>query len=489
MISRRIPACLVICLIAEVLAWGRKPGDPIKPGYNLYSREQDIQIGRVQAAQVRLHYPEVRDEFLETYIRRVGERLANTPEARESAFPFQFTLLQVPMVNAFALPGGPMFVFTGLVNSTENEAQLAGVMAHEMSHVILRHGTHELSKAKATGFAASLGAALGAAAAGSNAGVGQLSRMGAGLGENSAILHFSREAESEADLLGAHLMAEAGYDPMEMARFFQKLAETGNSGLQFFSDHPNPDNRERTIEVEIGGLPVRQYGFETGDFKPVKQAVAMLPPVRGPVTAGGALPGGARQPLPPQVEPSGQWKQAQAQTFLIAFPANWQAYGNAGAKSVLIAPPGGVAKVASGALDLGIGVVLNYYQPESKQLGLGTATLSLIAHLHEQDPTIQLASAQQQRVRVDGSEGLISPLQATSKTLGVESNVLLTVTRPEGLFYALAIAPQRMFPQLQQTFNQIMNSIRFGMAATPGAAPVPATPSAPNPATPTPNPQ
>jgi beta-barrel assembly-enhancing protease len=489
MISTRITASIALCLIAAGLAWGRKPGDPIKPGYNLYSREQDIQIGRVQVAQVRLHYQEVRDEFLETYIRRVGERLANTPEARESAFPFQFTLLHVPVVNAFALPGGPMFVFTGLVSSTENEAQLAGVMAHEMSHVILRHGTHELSKAKATGFVASLGAALGAAAAGSNAGVGQLSRMGAGLGENSMILHFSREAESEADLLGTHLMAEAGYDPMEMARFFEKLAATGNSGLQFFSDHPNPDNRERAIEVEIGGLPGRQYGYETGDFTPVKQAVAMLPPVRGPVTAGGALPGGSRQPLPPQVEPSGQWKPAHAQSFLVNFPANWQAYGNAAANAVLIAPSGGVTKMANGALDLGIGIVLNYYQPESKQLGLGTGTLSLVAHLHEQDSTIQLASAQQRRVRVDGSEGLINVLQATSKTLGVETNELLTVTRPEGLFYALAIAPQRMFPQLQQTFNQIMSSIRFGTAPVSGTPPPPNPATSTPPAAPTPNPQ
>jgi beta-barrel assembly-enhancing protease len=462
MIGKRIIAIVVWSLAAQALSWGRQPGDPLKPGYNLYSPQQDIQLGQIQAAQVRLHYAEVGDEFLQTYIRRIGERLANTPEARQSAFPFQFTLLNVPTVNAFALPGGPMFVFTGLVQSTENEAELAGVMAHEMSHVILRHGTHEASKAKAAGWAAALGAALGSAAVGNQAGLTQLTRMGVGLGENSVILHFSREAESEADLLGTHLMAECGYNPMELARFFEKLGAMGNPGLQFFSDHPNPDNRERAIEEEIGGLPVRQYGYETGDFTRARQAVSALPPV-------GPGPANSRTPLPPGVAPSAVWKQARAKTFLLALPGNWQALSDASAASLIIAPAGGVMKTAGGAVDLGIGVVFSYFQPESQQISLRTATLSLVAHLHDQDSTIQLASTEQRPARVDGSEGLISFLEAKSSSLGVESNVLLTVTRPEGIFYALAIAPQRNFVQLQPTFTQILNSIHFD--ATPVATP------------------
>jgi beta-barrel assembly-enhancing protease len=454
MSRHRFAACIGICVVAAGLLWARKPGDPFKPGYNLFSRQQDIQLGQIQAAQVKLHFQEVRDEFLQSYIRRIGERLANTPEAREGAFPFQFTLLNVPMVNAFALPGGPMFVFTGLVKSTANEAQLAGVMAHEMSHVILRHGTHELSKTKASGFAAGLAAALGSAVLGNQSGLSQLTRMGVGLGENSVVLHFSREAESEADLLGTHLMAEAGYDPIQMARFFETLGSLGNTGLQFFSDHPNPDNRERAIEEEIGGLPPRQYGYETGDFERAKMEVNQLPPAgRGPAVSG--------PPLPPQVAPSGGWKQAHLKSFLVALPANWTAYGAQESNSLLIAPMGGVSKMSNGALDLTLGMMLAYFQPESKEMSLGTATLSLVAHLHAQDPTIQLASPQQRNVKVNGSEGLVSVLQAKSASVGPETNVLLTVVRPEGIFYALSIAPQRNFPQLQQTFDQIMSSIRF----------------------------
>jgi hypothetical protein len=140
----------------------------------------------------------------------------------------------------------------------------------------------------------------------------------------------------------------------------------------------------------------------------------------------------------------------------------------------MVAPSGGATKTANGAIDLGIGVMLSYYQPEKKEMGLGTATLSLVAHLNSQDPSIQLASPEQRSVTVDGSPGRVSLLRATSSSMGQETNILLTVTRPEGIFYALSIAPVRSFPQLQRTFDQIMTSIRFARPVpnpTSGAAP------------------
>jgi hypothetical protein len=174
------------------------------------------------------------------------------------------------------------------------------------------------------------------------------------------------------------------------------------------------------------------------------------------------------------VEPSGAWKQARANSFLVAFPDNWQAYGGAASDSLMVAPAGGATKTANGAIDLGIGVMLSYYQPERKGMPLGTATLSLVAYLSSHDPSIQLASPEQRNVTVDGSPGRVSVLRATSLSLGPETNILLTVTRPEGIFYALAIAPVRAFPPLERTFNQIMSSIRFGQGVSnplPDAAP------------------
>jgi beta-barrel assembly-enhancing protease len=176
-------------------------------------------------------------------------------------------------VNAFALPGGPMFIFTGLLRHVDNEAQLAAVMAHEMSHVVMRHGTHEASKAKMI----ALPALLAGAALGNQSLLTKLTAMGA----NSFILKFSRDAESEADALGAHLMADAGYDPTEMARFFEKLQASGGQGnsrlAQFLSDHPNPGNRSRAIEREAQTIPRGRYGFETGGFPRMRADVASLP--------------------------------------------------------------------------------------------------------------------------------------------------------------------------------------------------------------------
>ncbi|MBV9507596.1 MAG: M48 family metalloprotease [Acidobacteriia bacterium] len=453
--GQRLRRVVLATVLAACFVWARKPGDPFKPGYNVYSRQQDIQLGQAAAAQVRAKYPEVADAFLRDYIRRVGERLANTQEARLSQFQFQFALLNEPIVNAFALPGGPMFVFTGLVKATDNEAELAGVMAHEMSHVILRHGTHEASKAKTVSWTTRLGAALAAAALGNAAGAAQLATMGVGLGQNSLILHFSREAETEADLLGSHLMAESGYDPLEMAHFFKKLGMMHSAGLQFFSDHPNPGNREHAIEEEVRGLPQRTYGYETGLFERAKVELAGLPPV-GPGSAGTTT-----TPLPPQVEPSGAWKEAQVKPYRVQYPANWTAYVNSGTSIIVIAPAGGAATLPNGQINLSLGSMLGYFQPDSKQMSLGTATLNLVNHLHNQDSSLQMTSTEQHAVKVDGSDGLVSVLQARSPSLGPETYVLLTVARPQGLFFALSMAPVGNFAQLQKPFDQILQSIRF----------------------------
>jgi beta-barrel assembly-enhancing protease len=251
-----------------------------RPGFNLFSKQQDVQLGQESAAQVRRQMPLVRDPFLNDYVSRVGKRLASTPEARESGFPFSFEVVADPSINAFALPGGPMFINTGLLKAVDNEAELAGVMGHEMSHVILRHGTNQASKAQLIQLPAML-----ASQAGGGSMLGGLARVGIGLGANSVLLKFSRGAESQADLLGSHLMAESGYNPLELAHFFEKLNSQGSQRtLQFLSDHPNPGNRERAIEEEADRLPQKNYGYQTGEFQRMKEAVAGIhePPQRRP---------------------------------------------------------------------------------------------------------------------------------------------------------------------------------------------------------------
>jgi thiamine biosynthesis protein ThiS len=271
-----------------------------QPGFNLFSKQQDVQLGEESAAQVRKQMTVINDPVLTAYVNKVGKRLVASQEAQQSGFPFTFEVVADPSINAFALPGGHMFIHTGLLKSVDNEAQLAGVMGHEMSHVILRHGTNQASKANLI----ELPAALAAQMAGKGSLMGQLAQLGIGLGANSVLLKFSRNAESQADLMGSHLMAESGYDPMEMARFFNKLGGLSNSPgkgfagsvAQFMSDHPNPDNREQAIEREASLLPQQTYGYQTGDFKRMKEVVGKI-----------------HEPAPkqPQPQPTGQPRQQQ----------------------------------------------------------------------------------------------------------------------------------------------------------------------------------
>jgi len=268
---KRITVSAIVATFMAAVLWAQGPTQ-FHPGFNLFSKEQDVQLGQENAAQVRKQLPVIKDPVLTDYVTQVGKRLMSAREAQESGFPFTFEVVADPSINAFALPGGPMFINTGLLKAVDNEAQLAGVMGHEMSHVILRHGTNQASKSKFI----ELPAILASQMAGESM-IGKLAQAGIGLGANSVLLKFSRSAESQADLMGSHLMAESGYDPMEMARFFEKLnAQGGGRTIQFLSDHPNPDNREKAIEEEVHRLPQQNYGYQSGAFQRMKQEVSKI---------------------------------------------------------------------------------------------------------------------------------------------------------------------------------------------------------------------
>jgi hypothetical protein len=447
MFPKRITAWIVAGAVCASMALARNPGEPPKPGFNLFSKQQDIQLGQEASQQVRQQYQVVQNEFLQGYLRRVGDRLAATPIARQGGFNFNFTLLNVPEVNAFALPGGPMFVYSGLVKTADNESQLAGVMAHEMSHVILRHGTHEATKANFI----QLPAMLAGAVVGNGSMLGQLAQLGIGLGANSVLLKFSRTAESEADALGAQMMAQAGYNPIEMARFFEKLQGSAR-GPQFLSDHPNPGNRMRAIQDEIRAMPQRSYSAETGDFQRAKQEIDRLPP---PAKRGNLR----SQATAPNENPSSSgWQQLRGQYFTVSHPGSWQVFGDRQSSMVTIAPRDGLVQAGNGT-QVGYGAILSYFTPEGRS-DLRSATDDLIHHLHAQNPSMQ-PTGNPRQVRVDNSSGLVTMMQSNSPYGGAETDALLTVGRPEGLFYMIFIAPSQNYSQLQSAFEQMLGSIRF----------------------------
>ncbi|HXG34025.1 MAG TPA: M48 family metallopeptidase [Bryobacteraceae bacterium] len=263
-------AVAVLCAVVLVVPAASQPRK-LQPGINLFSKEQDIQLGREAAREIEKQVRLVQDREIQEYVERLGRRLAARPEADK--YPYFFKVVDNREINAFALPGGPIYVHTGVVLAAENEAQLAGVIAHEISHVALRHGTNQVTKAHLV----RLPALLAGIAIGSESLLGQLGQLGVSIGANSLLLTFSRGAERDADLLGTRLMSGAGYNPIEMARFFEKL-ETGR-GLrapQFLSSHPNPGNRRRAVEQEIRYLPRREYQRDSEEFFRIRQLVEEL---------------------------------------------------------------------------------------------------------------------------------------------------------------------------------------------------------------------
>ncbi len=456
MFSRQMRIGISVLLLAGVAWAARQPGDPLRPGWNLFSKQDDIQVGQENAKQVLKQYEVVKDQFLQDYVQRMGQRLASTPEAKASGFQFTFTVLNVDQVNAFALPGGPMFIYTGLLKATDNEAELAGVMGHEMSHVILRHGTHEASKANVVQL---LAGGLGALIGGGDSMAGKLARAGLGLAGNSFILKFSRDAETEADALGAHLMAEAGYDPVQMARFFQKLNASGGQQLQILSDHPNPGNREVAIKAEMQTLPPHRYGFETGLFPRVKREVAALPPpVKKPAAAAPA-PGGS-VPVPGAGEPANGWMDYRGQGFTMKYPQTWQVFGQQNATDVTLAPKDGIVS-QNGATQIGFGVMAGQYVPQNGRSDLRNATADLVQKLRSENPNMSVAAGSQLFTMRVGLPAMTTTLRGTSPYGGGEIDTLVTVQRQQRLWYVVFIAPEKDQSRVEATFKEMLDSVTF----------------------------
>lgn len=447
----------LILLVLGTIAVAQGPRK-LKPGFNLFSKEQDVQLGKEAAAEIEKQVTVIDHPELNAFVRRIGEKLAATPEA--GGYPYTFKVVNDKSINAFALPGGPAYVHTGLLAAADNEAQVAGVVAHEIAHVALRHGTNQASKANLL----QLPAALAGAMAGKRGSMlGSLAQLGIGLGFNGVLLKFSRSAESDADLLGARMMAKVGYNPIEMSQFFEKLeAEGGNRGLQFFSSHPNPGNRRKAIENEIRYLPRAQY--TTGDassFTKVQKVVAGLPaaPVKQQAQQSQQGQQGAAQVPVPDIRPSSRLRQHRGSTYTLSYPDDWQVVSDQQSQGITVAPREGVVQSESGNA-IGAGAVVGFHAPAQRQANLRDETNDLVRQLVSSNPGMKVAGSRQ--IRVDNQPAYQVNLQSQSPYSGeTEIDTLVTVSRPEGLFYVVLIAPQSRLNSLSNAFTSMINSIRF----------------------------
>jgi len=361
-------------------------------------------------------------------------------------------------INAFALPGGPIYVNLGTIQAADNEAQLAGVIGHEIGHVVMRHSTNQVSKQQGIGILAGV---LGSRAGGGIG--GQLLQMGIGLGAGSVLMKFSRSAESQADLVGADLIHDAGYNPQAMVDFFHKLEEQGGSrGPQFFSDHPNPGNRATAVGKEVATLPKTTYQNDSAEFRRIKQKVAGMKAMSAEEAAayaknqqagGNAGTGstGGTVTKSNSVYPSSNMVTASTNTFSISRPDNWEVHTSQ--TGVAIAPAAGV----SGG-NIAYGVLIDNLQSNGGTLE--QMTEQLVKGIAQSNPgTQQLGSTE--AFKLKGQKALSTVLQGNSPVQGEkERDWLVTTLRSDGSLVQLVfVAPESDFKKLQPTFENMLRSL------------------------------
>jgi hypothetical protein len=436
----------------------------ITPPPNKYSIEQDVKLGQEAAAEARKEFPLMRDDAVTSYVQGLGRRLVDAipPELQQSAFHYTFDTINVREINAFALPGGPMFVNRGMLEAAATEGEVAGVMAHEISHVVLRHGTAQASKAGKYQAGQIAGAIFGAIIGGR---VGSVVAQTTQFGLGAAFMRFGREFEKQADLAGARIMSIAGYDPRDMANMFRTIEkEGGPSGPEWLSDHPNPGNRYEYIVKEAESLPVANPIRQSNGFDRVRAHLKTLP--RAPTTAEVAKrsredSGSARNDAPPsgRVEPPASRYQTynEGDIFQISVPSNWREL--TASNSVTFAPDGAYgtyrgANVFTHGVEVGVA--------RNAQRDLQRATDAFINSLMQSNPRLSQPSAYQ-NISLDGRRALQASLGNVSDVTGANEVIHLITTqmRDGNLLYAIAVAPQNQFDDYRPTFQRVLGSLRI----------------------------
>jgi Zn-dependent protease with chaperone function len=421
-----------------------------KAGYNFFSAQQDAQLGRENSAQLDKQLPLLNDPAAVNYLNNLGKKLAEATPNNRPEYAWRFRLVNSAEVNAFALPGGYIYVNRGVFDAAENEAQIAGVIAHESGHVVMRHGTHMASEA----LVAQGGMMIVASILGRGGSLAsQLAQMGLGFGVNSALLKNSRAAETQADEVGTYILYQAGYDPRGMVQFFQIIARKyPQRSLEFFSDHPNPENRIKNVDAEIAQLgPARPGKADSPDFQSAKRYLASLPappPQRG-------TPKSDVKDRPP-TPPSANLIPYDGRTFTLTYPDNWQVQRSE--DGVALFPSGGMVTGAEGETAQAYGAAVSLYSPQQASWGLVDGTQELLGNMQQSNP--QLHVLQQTGMNLRGNPAISTLLETDSPIEGQrETDHLVTVRRGDYIMAFIFIAPEADFKSYAPTFDRIVQSI------------------------------
>jgi len=423
----------------------------IRPGWNAFSPAQDIELGKKASTQVPRQFVLLNNKRVDQYLQRLGTRLA--AHAPGYKYPYQYRCINSETINAFALPGGFVYINRGVIENADDEAQLAAVMAHETSHVALRHGTSQATKA----YAAEAGISIVGALIGGNTATLLMGRLLGGVGIPIAFLKMSRTDESQADILGAQILHDAGYEPQAMADFYEKLGKLPQPA-EFFSDHPSPEHRIERIDQEVdrlNGAPANAT-HDSREFETIKRYVKSLPPPP-PKPAGLTADADAGGPA----IPSSEYASFSNSEVTLAYPDNWKPRAQYGGAS--FSPERGVINDTQGNAAVAYGVIVSVFAPRnisSSAPTLEQANKELIASLEQSNPKLSVMRAPESTTL--GEQAALSTyLQGDSPVGGAGAEWLVTTLRPNGLFYVICIALQKDYETYSSAFRAVVHSVRF----------------------------
>ncbi|MDQ4123937.1 MAG: M48 family metallopeptidase [Acidobacteriota bacterium] len=428
---------------------------------NKYKVEDDVKLGQQAAAEAERQFPILNDSYVTNYVQRIGDRLVDAipQEFDHPQFRYTFRVVNASDINAFALPGGPMYVNRGMITAARSEGEMAGVMAHEIAHVALRHGTAQATKQSGIGTQLGvLGMIIGGAVLGGETGA----QLGA-IGAQAWLTKYSREYETQSDILGAQIMARAGYDPRDLANMFRTIEQQsgGARAPEFLSSHPNPANRYQRINQEAALLRVSNPIQNSREFQDVQARLGRMPraatmseiersgqrnPSGGTTTAGGTY---SRR-----VEyPSARYRTYNASNLIsLSVPENWRQISQG--ESATFAPEG-----AYGNEGITHGAMIGVAQGGGN---LQTATRNYISELLQSNNYLRQQGGSQ-RGTIDGRDAIATTLAGRSPVTGQTEVVTIYTTflRDGSLMYVATVAPQGESGTYNRAFSQIINSLQI----------------------------
>lgn len=462
--KRKIMIAWLTLVAITVMPFSALAQTQLKYRSNKYSVQDDVKLGRQAAQEAEAQFPLLRDPQVQDYVERVGRRLVNAipSQFRHPEFQYYFKVVNARDINAFALPGGPMYVNRGMIEAARTEGEMAGVMAHEISHVALRHGTAQATKGQKYGTLAGIAGIAGAILGGPA--VGQLAQAPFAV----YMLKFSREYETEADILGAQIMAGAGYDPRDLANMFRTIEQQGGSSGGFLSSHPSPKDRYARINREAQMLRVNAGMSDSRDFARIKerlQGYQAAPSMAEIQRSGQRYPVGENTANYPNNPPSGRVESPSSRFqnvtifnggVRVSVPSNWRQIGDN--NSVWFVPEGGYGQY-NGQAVFTHGASFGVAQTSNTNLQRGTQ--ELINSLAQGNNNLRTTGGYQ-RTTMSGRNALFTTLSNVNEATGRPETVRLITTqlRSGQLFYMVAVAPQNE-RNFEGAFETMLRSVRI----------------------------